>query len=95
LLFLSLLIFYRKKDASKQQHEDALTASATAILSRLSLLFIPAGVGLIVHINRLESQWLPIVLSIVLGSIITMTVTAWVMLLMNRLLKIEGSDSND
>jgi len=92
LLFLSLLIFYRKKETSQKSHEDALTVSATAILSHLSLLFIPAGVGLIVHINRLEAQWLPIIVAIVLGSIITMTVTAWVMLLMNRLLKIEESN---
>lgn len=94
LLFLSLLVFQWKKNPSEQRHNDALTTSATALLSHLSLLFIPAGVGLIVHIKRLESQWLPIIAAIILGSIITMAVTAWTMILMNRPLKTEGNNND-
>ncbi len=97
LLFLSLLIFYKikKNNIDKQHQDDALSTSANAILSHLSLLFIPAGVGLIVHINRLEDQWLPIIAAIALGSIITMAVTAWVMIFLNRLLKIEDNSEKD
>ncbi len=97
LLFLSLLIFYKikKNNIDKQHQDDALSTSANAILSHLSLLFIPAGVGLIVHINRLEDQWLPIIAAIALGSIITMAVTAWVMIFLNRLLKIEDNSERD
>ncbi len=97
LLFLSLLAFYKIKNGNveKQAQENALTISASAILSHLSLLFIPAGVGLIVHIDRLGDQWLPIVAAIILGSIITMSVTAGVMLLLNRLLKIDESSQSE
>lgn len=97
LLFLALLLFYKikKNNISKQHQDDALSTSANAILSHLSLLFIPAGVGLIVHINRLEDQWLPIIAAIALGSIITMAVTAWVMIFLNRLLKIEDNSEKD
>jgi holin-like protein len=96
LLFLSLLLFYKIKKKNTDKHkDDALSTSASAILSHLSLLFIPAGVGLIVHINRLEDQWLPIICAIVLGSIITMAVTAWVMISLNRLLKIDDNSERD
>ncbi len=97
LLFLSLLAFYKIKNGNveKQAQENALTISASAILSHLSLLFIPAGVGLIVHIDRLEDQWLPIIAAIVLGSIITMAVTAGVMILLNRLLKIDADGQSE
>jgi|TARA_B110000211_G_scaffold164245_1_gene185432 holin-like protein len=97
LLFLSLLVFYKIKNnnAEKQPQNDALSNSAAAILNHLSLLFIPAGVGLIVHIDRLEDQWLPIIAAIVLGSIITMAVTAGVMMLLNRLLKLDTDSQSE
>ncbi|MGH1440116.1 MAG: CidA/LrgA family protein [Cellvibrionaceae bacterium] len=91
-----------RKTPKEHEHSDNahspplnqdLKNSATAILSHLSLLFIPAGVGLIVHINRLENQWFPIVTAILLGSIITMATTAWVMIFMNRLLKIDHKNN--
>ncbi|WP_443631138.1 CidA/LrgA family protein [Candidatus Njordibacter sp. Uisw_056] len=97
LLFLSLLVFYKIKNnnAEKKPQNDALSNSAAAILNHLSLLFIPAGVGLIVHIDRLEDQWLPIIAAIVLGSIITMAVTAGVMMLLNRLLKLDTDSQSE
>ena len=97
LLFLSLLVFYKIKNnnAEKQPQNDALSNSAAAILNHLSLLFIPAGVGLIVHIDRLEDQWLPIIAAIVLGSIITMAVTAGGMMLLNRLLKLDTDSQSE
>jgi holin-like protein len=97
LLFLSLLVFYKikKNNIEKHPQDDALSTSASAILSHLSLLFIPAGVGLIVHIDRLENQWLPIIAAIVLGSIITMVVTAGVMMLLNRVLKIDEDSQSE
>lgn len=96
LLFLALLLFYKiKKNNINKQQNDALSTSSSAILSHLSLLFIPAGVGLIVHIDRLEDQWLPIICAITLGSIITMAVTAWVMSFLNRLLKIDANSKRE
>jgi holin-like protein len=96
LLFLSLLLFYKiNKNNFNKKQDDALSTSASAILSHLPLLFIPAGVGLIVHINRLENQWLPIIAAIFLGSIITMTITAWVMICLNRLLKIDENNQRE
>jgi holin-like protein len=97
LLFLSLLLLYKikKNNVNKQHQDDALSTSANAILSHLSLLFIPAGVGLIVHIDRLENQWLPIIAAIVLGSIITMTITAGTMIFLNRLLKIDANSQSE
>ena len=97
LLFLSLLAFYKIKNnnTDKQSREDALSTSAGGLLSHLPLLFIPAGVGLIVHIERLDDQWLPIIAAIVLGSIITMAITAGVMVLLNRLLKIDVNSQSE
>jgi len=67
---------------------DSLSTAAGGLLSHLSLLFVPAGVGIMVHADRIAAEWLPIMLALVLSTLVTMTVTAWAMLgtrhLLNR-----------
>ncbi|MGH1484836.1 MAG: CidA/LrgA family protein [Cellvibrionaceae bacterium] len=88
LLFVSLFFINKGK--------EALNQSSSAILSHLSLLFIPAGVGLMIHFDRVGNEWLPISLAIVLGAIISMVSTAWIMVAMIKLsnaLKRKGNQS--
>lgn len=59
LLFLSLWV--------KGSIPDGLHATANAILQHMSLLFVPAGVGVMVHFSRVSGEIVPIVVS-VLGS---------------------------
>jgi putative effector of murein hydrolase LrgA (UPF0299 family) len=56
-----------------------LEPSATALLSHLSLLFVPAGVGVMVHAGRLGAQWWPIAAALVLSTLLTLAVSALVM----------------
>lgn len=64
-----------------------LDAAATTLLSHLSLLFIPAGVGVILHFQRLGAEWLPLVTALVLGTVVTLTITA---LTLSRLLQVQA-----
>jgi len=59
LLFLSLYL--------KGSIPDALHETASTILQHLSLLFVPAGVGVMVHFSRVAGEIVPILLA-VLGS---------------------------
>ncbi len=58
------------------------------LLAHFALLFVPAGVGIIEHVERLEAEWLPITASIlgssILAMIVTVLVTRWVIKLMTR-----------
>jgi holin-like protein len=58
---------------------DSLRETANGLLGHLSLLFVPAGVGVMVHLGRLRDEWLPIVVALVLSTAITIAVTALVM----------------
>ncbi len=58
---------------------DALRTTAETVLSHLSLLFIPAGVGIIQHGARLADEWLALLAAMVLSTLISVAVTAWVM----------------
>lgn len=64
-----------------------LDKSAGFLLSHLSLLFIPAGTGVVVHAKLIAAQWLPISTALVLGTAITIAVTG---LTMAALLRLHG-----
>jgi holin-like protein len=64
---------------------EALDQAAPALLSHLSLLFVPAGVGIMVHFDRIADEWLSISVAMVLSTVITMAATAGIMVLMIRL----------
>lgn len=59
LLFLSLWL--------KGSIPDGLHTTANTILQHLSLLFVPAGVGVMVHFSRVSGELVPILVA-VLGS---------------------------
>lgn len=51
---------------------------ASVVLQHLSLLFVPAGVGLILHAARIEAEWLAIGAALVGSSVLTLVVTVLV-----------------
>lgn len=58
---------------------EFLSFTASNVLAHLSLLFVPAGVGVMTHWQRLGGEWMPILLTLLLSTLIGMAVTAWVM----------------
>jgi holin-like protein len=59
--------------------QDVVEAGATELLRHLSLLFVPAGVGIIVAASSVGGQWLAIAASVVVSPLATMAVTALVL----------------
>lgn len=53
-----------------------LRETANAILQHLSLLFVPAGVGVMLHVARLAEEWIAIVLAVAISTILTIVFTA-------------------
>lgn len=49
----------------------------TPLLSHLSLLFVPAGVGVIAHLHRLAQEIVPIVLSVLVSTVLAIAVGGW------------------
>lgn len=56
-----------------------LAKVADTLLSHLSLLFVPAGVGVMLHFRLIASEALPIGAALVVSTILTIAVTAAVM----------------
>ena len=61
-----------------------LGRTGDALLEHLSLLFVPAGVGVMTHLTLLESEWLPISVGLVVSTLLTIAVTAAAMVFLGR-----------
>ena len=53
-----------------------LRRTAQGLLQHLSLLFVPAGTGIMLHFHRMADEWLPLVVSLLASTAITIAVTA-------------------
>ncbi|WP_404364661.1 CidA/LrgA family protein [Marinobacter sp.] len=83
MLFLTLML--------RGKAPESVDTASTALLSHLSLLFVPAGVGMMVHFGRIADEWLPIVVVLVVSTLITMAATAGIMQLSGRVLARRGN----
>lgn len=61
-----------------------LRKTAQAMLQHLSLLFIPAGTSVMLHFQRMSDEWLPLLISLVASTLITIAVTALVLRFLSR-----------
>ena len=73
LLLLFLTLCLRGKLA------EPLRDTANGILQHLSLLFVPAGVGVMVHFARVSGEWLPILAAVLISTALAIGVSALVM----------------
>jgi len=75
-LFVTFLI--------RNQVHDRLATTASCLLSHLSLLFIPAGVGIMVHFDRIANEWFAIAVALMSSTIIALVGSAGIMSFMCR-----------
>ena len=77
LLLLTLLLI-QKRQRVVTIKED-LFNSAEILLNYLPLLFIPVGVGVVMHLSLLEDNLASVVFVIILGTLSTLALTGYIM----------------
>ena len=77
LLLLTLLLI-QKRQRVVPIKED-LFNSAEILLNYLPLLFIPVGVGVVMHLSLLEDNLASVVFVIILGTLSTLALTGYIM----------------
>ena len=55
---------------------SSLRPVTSTLLQHLALLFVPAGVGVVSHLDRMRAEWLAIGSALVLSTLLTLVVTA-------------------
>ena len=61
-----------------------LERTCRGLLEHLSLLFVPAGVGVLTHLSLVGREWLPISASLLLSTALTIAVTGVVAAALRR-----------
>ena len=56
---------------------ESLESASSGILAHLSLLFVPAGVGILQHLPRLRAEWPALAASLLVSTLATVAVTGW------------------
>ena len=74
LLFLFLVV--------RGQVPEELGKLSQALLNNLSLMFVPAGVGVMVHLELLGKDALPLSTALVVSTLLTIAITALMMKLL-------------
>ncbi len=64
---------------------DWLNQVGQGLLRFLPLFFVPAGVGIMNHVQLMRAEWLAIAITLLVSTMITMLVTAGALLLFLRL----------
>ena len=75
VLGMALLLAYLLADA---RAVAALRPTCVELLKHLSLLFVPAGVGVMLHAARIANEWLPILVALLASTALAIVVTALV-----------------
>jgi putative effector of murein hydrolase LrgA (UPF0299 family) len=64
--------------APAELRDETFERTGRGLLSHLSLLFIPAGVGVVQRLDVLAGNALPIAVALVVSTVLSLGVTAWV-----------------
>ncbi|PWC35826.1 hypothetical protein TSO352_11375 [Azospirillum sp. TSO35-2] len=56
---------------------DGLKTIADGLLRYLPVMFVPAGVGVMADVQRLQDEWGALLATLVLSATITLAATAW------------------
>lgn len=76
LLFIGLCI--------RGRVPDSMRSCTAGLLRHLSLLFVPAGVGVMLHLPRMADEAIPIAAALLVSTLIGIVVTGLVMTWLNR-----------
>jgi len=72
---IGMLLLFCTLAASPKLLEQ-LEQTGNELLRHLSLLFVPAGVGIVTSVASITGHWLAVVVSVVVSTVLTLVVTA-------------------
>ena len=79
ILLLTVLLIKNKYSNAPTNLENDLMISCQSLLNYLPLLFIPVGVGVVMHLSLLEENLISVISIIILGTLLTLALTGFIM----------------
>ena len=85
LALLALFLLAARRFPSTAATQEATGKVADGLLANLGILFVPAGVGIIQHLDLVRSLGLPVLAAILISTVVTLIVTVWAFVFAKRL----------
>ncbi|MDC1066473.1 CidA/LrgA family protein [Alphaproteobacteria bacterium] len=79
ILLLTVLLIKNKYSNAPTNLENDLMRSCQSLINYLPLLFIPVGVGVVMHLSLLEENLISVISIIILGTLLTLALTGFIM----------------
>ena len=79
ILLLASMLLLKRNEIFKNKIETPLVQVSEVLTSYLPLLFVPVGVGVVMHLSYLKNSYLEILLIILVSTLLTIGFTAFVM----------------
>ncbi len=79
--------------ALRKKVPDSLDKTSHDLLANFSLLFVPAGAGIILHVQRLEAEAVALLAALVVSTALTIAVAALVFVGVDRLMGNKASEA--
>ncbi|HMY08815.1 MAG: CidA/LrgA family protein [Nocardioidaceae bacterium] len=90
-MVIMLVLLLLRGDRSQQ---GRVATAAEPLLKHLQLLFVPAGVGIVVLLGELRDDWLPISLGLWGSWLVGLLVTGWVVTALIRVFERERGEGS-
>ncbi|MDC1256408.1 CidA/LrgA family protein [Pelagibacteraceae bacterium] len=87
LLLMSIILLKNNKNFFVNKVKNEISSTAIHISNYLSLLFVPIGVGVVMHLSYLEKNYIEVLGVIFFSTILTIGFTALVMEAINNRFK--------
>ncbi len=84
LLLIALIFLKRFKTTAVNKLKNDVLSTSNYILSYLSLLFVPVGVGVVMHLSYLENNLFKVLVIVFISTILTIGLTAFLMEKINK-----------
>jgi holin-like protein len=84
LLLITLIFLKRFKTTAINKLKSDVLSTSNYILSYLSLLFVPIGVGVVMHLSYLENNLFKVLVIVFISTILTIGLTAFLMEKINK-----------
>lgn len=79
--------------ALRRNVPESLDKTSHDLLANFSLLFVPAGAGIILHVQRLEAEAVALLAALIVSTALTITVAALVFVGVDRLMGNKAGDA--
>lgn len=63
---------------ARDTEDQSLTTFSTRFLGYMTLLFVPAAVGIMLHMERIAKEWIPITVALTSSTAVSIAITAFV-----------------